>query len=211
ARSYLWVHVVTRGRGGPVVTTRTVTEGNTPGRWRALTVCVLAGFMTLLDVSIVNVALPSMEAGLDASSAQLSWVVSGYALMFGLALVPAGKLGDNLGRKPMFLFGLAAFTVVSLLCGFAQSATWLVVCRLLQGMAGGILNPQVIAMIQQLFRGRERGTAFGFYSAAIGVSTAIGPLVGGVLIQLVGFSAGWRWVFYVNLPVGLAALAFGAR
>jgi len=167
--------------------------------------------MTLLDVSIVNVALPSMEAGLGASSGQLSWVVSGYALMFGLALVPAGKLGDNLGRKQMFLFGLAAFTVVSLLCGFAQSATWLVVFRLLQGMAGGILNPQVIAMIQQLFRGRERGTAFGFYSAAIGVSTAIGPLVGGVLIQLAGFSSGWRWVFYVNLPVGLLALAFGAR
>src|SRR5699024_4547964 len=168
-------------------------------------------FMTLLDVSIVNVALPSMEAGLDASSAQLSWVVSGYALMFGLALVPAGKLGDNLGRKPMFLFGLAAFTVVSLLCGFAQSATWLVVCRLLQGMSGGILNPQVIAMIQQLFRGRERGTAFGFYSAAIGISTAIGPLVGGLLIQLAGFESGWRWVFEVNLPVGLLALFFGMR
>lgn len=173
--------------------------------------CLLAGFMTLLDVSIVNVALPSMESGLGASAGELSWVVSGYALMFGLALVPAGKLGDNLGRKQMFLFGLAAFTVVSLLCGLAQSALWLVVFRLLQGMAGGILNPQVIAMIQQLFQGKERGTAFGFYSAAIGISTAIGPLVGGVLIHLAGFSAGWRWVFYVNLPVGLLALAFGVR
>ena len=189
----------------------TVTDGDAPERWRALTVCLLAGFMTLLDVSIVNVAVPSMEEGLDASSGQVSWVVSGYALMFGLALVPAGKLGDSLGRKQMFLLGLAAFTVVSLLCGLAQSETWLVVCRLLQGMSGGILNPQVIAMIQQLFRGRERGTAFGFYSAAIGISTAIGPLVGGLLIQLAGFESGWRWVFYVNLPVGLLALFFGMR
>ncbi|HWC84582.1 MAG TPA: MFS transporter [Pseudonocardiaceae bacterium] len=182
-----------------------------PRRWRALSICLIAGFMTLLDVSIVNVALPSMEHGIGASAADVSWVVSGYALTFGLALVPAGRLGDDYGRKRMFLLGLVLFVATSALCGAAQNATWLVVARLCQGVAGGLLNPQVIGMIQQLFRGRERGRAFGLFGGTVGLSTAIGPVLGGLLIQGFGVSEGWRYVFYVNLPIGLIALLFGLR
>lgn len=182
-----------------------------PRRWRALSVCLLAGFMTLLDVSIVNVALPSMQTGLGASASDLSWVISGYALTFGLVLVAAGRLGDDRGRKRMFLAGLALFTATSALAGAAQSGTWLVVARLLQGAAGGLLNPQVIGVIQQLFRGRERGRAFGLFGATVGISTAIGPLLGGLLLQGFGTHEGWRFVFYVNLPVGVLALFAGWR
>ncbi|WP_020495944.1 MFS transporter [Sciscionella marina] len=180
-----------------------------PRRWRALWICLIAGFMTLLDVSIVNVALPSMESGIGATPSDVSWVVSGYALTFGLALVPAGRLGDDFGRKRMFLIGLLLFVATSALAGAAQDATWLVVARLLQGIAGGILNPQVIGMIQQLFTGKERGKAFGWFGATVGLSTAVGPLLGGLLIQGFGVTEGWRFVFYVNLPIGLAAVLFG--
>ena len=182
-----------------------------PRRWKALWICLIAGFMTLLDVSIVNVALPSMEHGIGATATDVSWVVSGYALTFGLALVPAGRLGDDYGRKSMFLAGLLLFVVTSAICGAAQNAEWLVIARLCQGVAGGLLNPQVIGVIQQMFTGQERGRAFGLFGATIGVSTAIGPLLGGVLIQAFGVHEGWRYVFYVNLPIGLVALAFGAR
>ncbi|QRP50171.1 MFS transporter [Amycolatopsis sp. FDAARGOS 1241] len=182
-----------------------------PRRWRALWVCLIAGFMTLLDVSIVNVALPSMEHGIGATPADVSWVVSGYALTFGLALVPAGRLGDDYGRRKMFLLGLALFVVTSALCGAAPNATWLVVARLAQGVAGGLLNPQVIGMMQQLFSGRERGKAFGAFGAVVGLSTAIGPVLGGLLIQGFGVDEGWRYVFYVNLPIGILAILFGLR
>jgi EmrB/QacA subfamily drug resistance transporter len=182
-----------------------------PRRWRGLAICLTAGFMTLLDVSIVNVALPSMQNGLQASAADLSWVVSGYALTFGLVLVPAGRLGDQHGRKWMFLLGVALFTATSALCGVAPTATLLVAARLLQGMACGLLNPQVVGMIQFLFRGKERGRAFGFFGAVVGISTAIGPLVGGLLLQAAGEQDGWRWVFYVNLPIGIAAIIGGLR
>ncbi|HJP78422.1 MAG TPA: MFS transporter [Pseudonocardiaceae bacterium] len=182
-----------------------------PRRWRGLAICLIAGFMTLLDVSIVNVALPSMQNGLHASSADLSWVVSGYALTFGLVLVPSGRLGDQHGRKWMFLLGVGLFTATSALCGVAPTATLLVVARLLQGMACGLLNPQVVGMMQFLFRGRERGRAFGFYGAVVGISTAVGPLAGGLLLQVAGVQDGWRWVFYVNLPIGIAAIIGGWR
>ena len=122
-----------------------------PRRWRALAVCLIAGFMTLLDVSIVNVALPAMQRGVGASSAELSWVVSGYALTFGLVLVASGRLGDDRGRKKMFLLALALFTLTSAAAGLAPNAETLVAARLLQGAAGGMLNPQVIGFIQQLF------------------------------------------------------------
>ncbi|WP_052427976.1 MFS transporter [Actinopolyspora erythraea] len=185
-------------------------EGHTR-RWRVLALCLLAGFMTLLDVSIVNVALPSIQRGLDAPPVALSWVISGYALTFGLVLVPMGKLGDAHGRGRMFLVALAAFTVASGLAGTAQNAVWLVVARLLQGAAGGMLNPQVLGLIQQQFHGRERGTAFGLFGAVVGISTAVGPLLGGLIIELAGAQHGWRWVFFVNLPIGLAALVAAAR
>ncbi|MFG1809645.1 MFS transporter [Streptomyces sp. NPDC049040] len=167
--------------------------------------------MTLLDVSIVNVALPSIRTGIGASQSGLQWVLSGYALAFGLMLVPAGRLGDVRGRRLMFMVGLSLFTVASALAGAAQNETWLVAARLLQGVAGGVLVPQVSGFIQQMFRGAERGRAFGLLGATIGVSTAVGPLLGGVLIQLFGTHEGWRWVFYVNLPIGLALLPLAYR
>ncbi len=182
-----------------------------PRRWRAFAVCLVAGFMSLLDVSIVNVALPSIRDGLQASPSDLQWVVSGYALAFGLVLVPTGRLGDVRGRRTMFLVGLVTFVVASAACGLAPSAPWLVVARLLQGVGGGILNPQVSGFVQELFRGPERGKAFGLLGATIGISTAVGPLAGGLLIQLFGPDFGWRAVFFVNVPIGIAAVVLAWR
>ena len=130
--------------------------GGHPMRWRALAVSQLAGFMALLDVSIVNVALPSIERGLAVSAGTVQWVVSGYALAFGLALVPAGRLGDALGRRRMFLIALSAFVLTSALTGAAPTIGLLIAARLLQGVAGGMLVPQNSGLIQELFEGAER-------------------------------------------------------
>ncbi|QCB95206.1 MFS transporter [Cellulomonas shaoxiangyii] len=167
--------------------------------------------MTLLDVSIVNVALPSIAEELDASASALQWVVSGYALTFGLVLVGAGRLGDARGRRTLFVAGVVVFTLASLAAGLAPSAAWLVVARLVQGIGGGIINPQVSGLIQQLFRGAERGRAFGRLGTTIGVSTAIGPVLGGVILAVAGADHGWRWVFLVNLPVGVLAILLSLR
>ena len=180
-------------------------------RWPALAVCLTASFMTLLDISIVNVALPSIRTGLHASESGLQWVVSGYALMFGLVLVPAGRTGDVRSRRAVFMTGVALFTATSALAGAAQNETWLVTARLLQGLAGAVLVPQVSGFIQEMFGGAERGKAFGVLGATIGVSTALGPLLGGLLIEVFGTQEGWRWVFYVNLPIGLAVLPLAYR
>jgi EmrB/QacA subfamily drug resistance transporter len=182
-----------------------------PRRWRALSVTLTAGFMSLLDVSIVAVALPSMREGLGASPAAIQWVVSGYALTFGLALVPAGRLGDAFGRRRMFLAALAGFVVCSAAAGAAQSVGMLIAARLAQGVAAGALAPQNSALIQHLFRGTERGRAFGFFGATIGISTAAGPVLGGLILALAGGPGGWRWIFYVNVPIGLVALVLAAR
>lgn len=185
--------------------------GQNPRRWHALAVTLVAGFMGLLDVSIVNVAFPSMQHALNASLSDVQWVVSGYALTFGLALVAGGRLGDAWGRKRMFLIALAAFIVTSALAGAATTALWLVVGRLLQGFAAGLLTPQNSALIQDLFRGAERGRAFGLFGATVGISTAVGPLLGGLTLAVFGAEHGWRWVFYVNVPIGVVALVLAAR
>lgn len=187
------------------------TRAESRARWRALVVCLLAGGMTLLDLSIVNVALPSIRRGLGAADSDIQWVVAGYALAFGVVLVPAGRLGDARSRRTVFMVGVAVFTLASAACGAAQSATWLSAARVLQGFGGGLITPQVSGFIQNLFKGPERGRAFGLFGATIGVSTAIGPLIGGVLVQLGGSDFGWRLVFYVNLPVGLALLVMAHR
>ena len=189
----------------------TTDDGQDPRRWRALSVTLTAGFMSLLDVSIVAVALPSMREGLGASPAAIQWVVSGYALTFGLALVPAGRLGDAFGRRRMFLAALAGFVVCSAAAGAAQNVGMLVAARLAQGVAAGALAPQNSALIQQLFRGAERGRAFGFFGATVGFSTAAGPVVGGLILALAGGPGGWRWIFYVNVPIGIVALVLAAR
>src|SRR3954451_8732686 len=165
--------------------------------------------MTLLDVSIVNVAIPSMQADLHMSSSGLQWVLSGYALTFGLLLVPAGRFGDARGRRNVFIFGLSVFPLAIAAAGLATSALWLIVARLVQGAAAGVVNPQVSGLIQQLFEPRERGRPFGLLGATIGISTAVGPLLGGLLIQVFGAEQGWRWIFYINVPIGIVAIVLG--
>lgn len=182
-----------------------------PNRWRALSVTLVAGFMSLLDVSIVSVALPSIQRGLATDPATAQWVISGYALTFGLALVPAGRLGDALGRRRMFLLALAAFTVCSALAGAAPNTGTLIAARLAQGLAAGALAPQNSGLIQDLFRGGERGRAFGRFGAVVGISTAVGPVAGGLILALAGGTDGWRWIFLVNIPIGVVALVLAAR
>ncbi|MEW2487321.1 MFS transporter [Streptomyces sp. NPDC048411] len=182
-----------------------------PRRWQALGVCLVAGFMTLLDVSIVNVALPSIRNGLRSPESDLQWILSGYSLAFGLLLIPAGRLGDARGRRVVFLAGLAVFTLASAACGVAPTSFWLVVARVIQGLGGALISPQISALIQQMFSGRERGRAFGMFSTVVAVSTAVGPLLGGLLIQAAGPAEGWRWVFYVNLPLGVVCFLLARR
>ncbi|TXN31346.1 MFS transporter [Lacisediminihabitans profunda] len=178
--------------------------------WQALGVLLIGMFMSLLDATIVNVALPTIRTSLDANEATLSWIISGYALAFGLVLIPAGRLGDRFGHKWIFFTGLALFTAASLACGLAQDSTQLVVARVIQGLAGGIYLPAVTAFIQLLFPPRVRGKAFAIMGAVIGVSSALGPIVGGLLIQAFGEKEGWRYVFDVNLPIGIIALVAAA-
>ena len=161
-------------------------------RWKALAVVLAAGFMTLLDVSIVNVALGSIQHGLHAQPNALEWIVAGYALALGLLLAPAGRFGDAHGRRPVFMVGVALFVGASVASALAPTALWLVLMRIVQGFAGGLISPQISGLIQSLFRGEERGKAFGLFGATIAVSTAIGPLVGGALIALFGVHDGWR-------------------
>ena len=192
-------------------TTSSTGVGATPRRaWRALSVLLIGMFMSLLDSTIVNVALPTIRTSLNASEATLSWIVSGYALAFGLALIPAGRLGDRFGHKWVFFSGLALFTAASVACGLAQGDAQLIVARVVQGLAGGIYLPAVTAYIQLLFTGRTRGKAFAIMGAVIGVSSALGPLIGGILIQAFGDTNGWRLVFFVNVPIGIVALVAAA-
>ncbi len=178
--------------------------------WSALIVLLLGMFMALLDTTIVNVALPTIRTSLDASEATLSWIISGYALAFGLALIPAGRVGDRIGHKWVFFTGLALFTVASLFCGLATNDLQLVVARVAQGLAGGVFVPAVTALIQLMFPLNARGKAFAIMGATIGVSTAIGPILGGLIIEAFGEVNGWRVVFWVNLPIGIIALIAAA-
>jgi EmrB/QacA subfamily drug resistance transporter len=174
--------------------------------WQALIVLLAGMFMALLDTTIVNVALPSIRTSLDASEATLSWIISGYALAFGLALIPAGRVGDRYGHKWVFFTGLALFTVSSLACGLAQNDLQLIISRVVQGLAGGMFVPAVTAVIQLMFPPSARGKAFAIMGSVIGVSTALGPIIGGLIIEAVGVESGWRLVFWVNLPIGVLAL-----
>jgi EmrB/QacA subfamily drug resistance transporter len=176
-----------------------------PQRWKALAVLGIAYLMVVLDISIVNVALPSIQEDLDFSENGLQWVVSGYALTFGGFLLLGGRAGDILGRRIIFMAGLLAFSTFSLLCGLAWSAEVLVISRMLQGAAAAILSPSVFSIVTVTFEeGGERNKALG---AIAGSGAAIGVLLGGILTEYVG----WEWVFFVNVPIGLGALAFVRR
>jgi EmrB/QacA subfamily drug resistance transporter len=179
-----------------------------PRRWKALAVLGIAYLMVVLDISIVNVALPSIQEDLDFSENGLQWVVSGYALTFGGFLLLGGRAGDILGRRIIFMAGLAAFSAFSLLCGLAWSAEVLVIARMLQGAAAAILSPSVYSIITVTFEeGSERNKALGVLGAIAGSGAAIGVLLGGILTEYVG----WEWVFFVNVPIGLGALFFVRR
>jgi EmrB/QacA subfamily drug resistance transporter len=177
----------------------------------ALATVMIGAFMSLLDTTIVNVALPSIARGLAASHSALEWVVSGYALAFGLVLIPAGRLGDAIGRRPVYIAGLVAFLLASLGAGLSRTAGELVAARIVQGVAAGTYYTQINATIVDMFAGRQRGKAFGVLAAVIGLSTAVGPLAGGLLIAAAGPHSGWRWIFLVNLGIGVVALPAAAR
>ncbi|HXW88803.1 MAG TPA: MFS transporter [Streptosporangiaceae bacterium] len=179
--------------------------------WGPVAIVLIGAFMALLDTTIVNVALPSIRTGLHASSASLEWIVSGYALAYGLALVPGGRAGDRFGHKSLFLIGLTIFTLASVACGVSQRQGEIVAARIVQGVGAGLFFPAISATIQHSFTGPARSRAFGVLGAVIGVSTAMGPLLGGLIIAAAGTAEGWRWVFLVNLFIGAVAIPLAAR
>lgn len=182
-----------------------------PRRWRILTVLIVVLFMSLIDVGIVNVAIPSIQQGLGASDAEIQWVLTGYALTFGVGLVTAGRAGDVYGRGPLFMLGIVVFTASSVACGLAHNALLLNIARAVQGVGSCLISPQVVGMIQQYFRGAERGKAFGIFGSAAAASFVVGPLLGGYIIMMAGVQTGWRWTFLINLPVGILALFLAWR
>jgi EmrB/QacA subfamily drug resistance transporter len=170
--------------------------------WTLIAVCV-ATFMLLLDITVVNTALPSIRRDLHSSFTDLQWVVDAYALTLAAFVLTSGSLADRLGRRRVFAVGLGIFTVASLLCGLAGSPTVLNLARALQGVGGAVMFAVSLALLAQEWRGPERATATAIYGATIGVAVALGPLVGGVLTQTIG----WQSIFFLNIPVGLAAIA----
>src|SRR6202022_2873626 len=182
-----------------------------PRRWIALLSVLTAVFMVLLDISIVNVAIPSIRSNLSATNADIQFVIAGYGLAYALVLITGGRLGDIYGRKRLFMIGMAGFVVASALCGLAQSAVMLDVSRVVQGVMAALMFPQALSVIQVTFPPAERARAFGILGAIIGVATITGPLVGGVIIRDDIMGSSWRWIFLVNLPIGLVSLFVAAR
>src|SRR5690349_11493503 len=182
----------------------TLTTTSASRRWSALALIVTAQFMVILDVAIVNVALPSIKHDLGFSATSLQWVISAYAIVFGGALLLGGRLADLLGRRRMFIGGLLLFAASSLLAGFAWSAGSLIAFRGIQGLGGALLAPAALSLLMTTFaEGRDRNVALGIYAAASGSGAAAGVLLGGVLTSYLN----WSWIFFVNVPVGIAAAA----
>jgi EmrB/QacA subfamily drug resistance transporter len=182
-------------------------EGVDPRRWLTLIILLLAAFMNLLDVSIVNIAIPSIQRNLHASYADVQWALAGYTLAYALVLITGGRLGDTFGRKRLFLIGVTGFTVMSALCGAAQSPGMLIASRVAQGAMGAIMVPQVLAVIQVIFPPAERIKALAGFGITAGLGTVSGPLLGGLLIQHNLFGLDWRPIFLINVPVGILAVA----
>jgi EmrB/QacA subfamily drug resistance transporter len=181
-----------------------------PRRWLALAVVLIGMFMAIIDVSIVNVAIPSISKDLHASFSEVEFVVAAYVLAYGALLITGGRLGDIFGRKPLFLIGLSGFTVASAVCGTAPNATVLIIARALQGVSGALVFPQVLAVIQVTFQGRELTRALGTMGAVIGIGAIAGQIVGGSLISANLFGLSWRPTFLVNLPIGVVAVVAAA-
>src|SRR4051794_2631342 len=179
--------------------------------WVALPVLLAGAFIVVLDFFIVNVALPSIADELGAGEGALEWVVAGYGLTFAAFLITAGRLGDDLGRRRVYAAGLAGFTLASLACGLAPSPAALVGARLMQGVAGAVVMPQVLAIIGVAYRGPDYVRALSIYGMVLGVAAVGGQVIGGALVDSDLAGLGWRWCFLINVPVGLAALAFTGR
>jgi EmrB/QacA subfamily drug resistance transporter len=177
--------------------------------WLGLAVLLCGSFVTVLDAMIVQIAIPSIARDLHAGGAALELLIAGYAVGYGVLLITGGRLGDIHGRKRMFLVGMTAFTIASVLCSVAPNAIALVIARIVQGITASLVLPQVLASIRVGFNGDERRRAFGIMGLVIGIAAASGQLIGGVLIGSDLWGLGWRLVFLVNLPVGIAAVAFG--
>lgn len=180
-----------------------------PRRWLALAVLLIASFMNLVDVTIVNVAIPSMQQNLGADASQIEWVIAAYVLAFALGLLPFGRLGDIVGRTRMFLIGVSAFSAASAFCGLALSIEWLIAARTLQGLAGAMMTPQVLAIATVTFPPEERGQSFSLFGLASGLAAVAGPIVGGLLIGADLWGLDWRPIFLVNVPVGILAVVLG--
>jgi EmrB/QacA subfamily drug resistance transporter len=172
-------------------------------KWLTLAAVAFGLFMIMLDNTIVNVALPSIERDLDISISELEWVVNGYALTFAVLMLTGGKLADFLGRRRIFIAGLAIFTLSSLACGLATSAHMLIGARVVQGSGSALMNPATLSIITATFPPRQRGAAIGIWAGVSAMALAIGPLVGGVLTEQIG----WSWIFFINVPVGVIGIA----
>jgi MFS family permease len=179
--------------------------------WRALPILMVGAFLPVLDAFIVNVALATIGRSLRAGPAELELTVSGYGVAYACSLVAGGRLGDRLGRRKVFLIGMAAFTAASVACGLAPSAALLIVCRVAQGLSAALMFPQVLAAIQAGFTGRDRQRALGFLGATVGAAGAVGQIVGGVLLSADIAGLSWRPIFLVNVPVGVLAVLVGRR
>ncbi|MFC6330507.1 MFS transporter [Alloalcanivorax gelatiniphagus] len=176
-----------------------------------LPVLLLGGFVTIFDLFVVNVAIPSLQRDLDASFAQIGFVLAGYELAFGALLITGGRLGDRFGRRRLYLLGMALFTLASLWCGLAGSATGLIVARFFQGAAAALLFPQIYACLRVLYAPEAQRRAFAWLGMTLGLAAIAGQVVGGALVHLDVAGLGWRTVFLVNLPIGLVTLLLGGR
>jgi len=177
----------------------------------AVVVVLVAAFMDLLDATIVSVAAPAIQTGLHASGSALQWMVAGYTLALGGGLITGGRIGDQYGRRKIFLIGLTGFILASTLCALSGSAGVLIAMRVLQGLAGGLMVPQVFGIIRSSFAPAARAKAFGAYGAVLGLASIAGPLLGGLLVDVNLFGLGWRTIFWVNVPIGVIGLALGAK
>lgn len=182
-----------------------------PRRWLALYTILMTNFMSLMDVTIVNVALPTIQNDLGMTDSGLEWLVAGFVLALALGLLPMGRTGDIFGKKRLFLIGVACFTGASCLCGLAPTGEFLIAARVLQGISAAIMTPQTLALTQQMFTGEERGSAFALFGLTASLAAVSGPAIGGVLIALDIGGTDWRPIFLINLPIGLLALWLGAR
>ncbi|MFJ9819949.1 MFS transporter [Streptomyces sp. NPDC101151] len=180
-------------------------------RWFALAIVMTAAFMDLVDVTIVNIAIPSIKQDAGASLSQIQWITAGYALAFAAGLITGGRLGDIHGRRRLFLVGVAGFTVASALCGFAANPEMLVASRILQGGMAAMMVPQVLSIVHATFPAHERGKVFGLFGAVVGLGAVSGPLLGALLTEWNLFGLQWRPIFLINLPVGVVAYVLGRR